>query len=48
MESSAVQIDSYGSMVVPGLFQTPAYAKAVIHAGEPKLADAEVARRIEC
>jgi len=47
MESSAVQIDSYDSMVVPGLFQTPAYAKAVIRAGEPELADAEVARRIE-
>jgi transcriptional regulator with XRE-family HTH domain len=47
MESSAVQIDSYDSMVVPGLFQTPAYAKAVIWAGEPELADAEVARRIE-
>ncbi|MBV9010516.1 MAG: helix-turn-helix domain-containing protein [Pseudonocardiales bacterium] len=47
MESSAVQIDSYDSMVVPGLFQTPAYAKAVIRAGEPELADAEVALRIE-
>lgn len=47
MESSAVQIDSYDSMVVPGLLQTPAYAKAVIRAGEPELADAEVARRIE-
>ncbi len=47
MESSAVQIDSYDSMVVPGLFQTPAYAKAVIRAGEPELPDAEVARRIE-
>ena len=47
MESSAVQIDSYDAMVVPGLFQTPAYAKAVIRAGEPELADAEVARRIE-
>jgi len=47
MESSAVQIDSYDAMIVPGLFQTPAYAKAVIRAGEPELADAEVARRIE-
>jgi transcriptional regulator with XRE-family HTH domain len=47
MESSAVQIDSYDSMVVPGLFQTPAYAKAVIRAGEPEPPDAEVARRIE-
>lgn len=47
MESSAVQIDSYDSMIVPGLFQTPAYAKAVIRAGEPELADAEVFRRLE-
>lgn len=47
MESSAAQIDSYDSMVVPGLFQTPAYAKAVIRAGEPELADAELARRID-
>ncbi|MGH3934214.1 MAG: helix-turn-helix domain-containing protein [Pseudonocardiaceae bacterium] len=47
MESSAVQIDSYDSMIVPGLFQTPAYAKAVIRAGEPELADAEFARRVE-
>jgi transcriptional regulator with XRE-family HTH domain len=47
MESSAMQIDSYDSMVVLGLFQIPAYAKAVIRADEPELADAEVARRIE-
>ncbi len=47
MESSAVQIDSYDSMVVPGLFQTPAYAKAIIRASEPEPPDAEVARRIE-
>ena len=47
MESSAMQIDSYDSMIVPGLFQTPAYAKAVIRAGEPELADAEFARRLE-
>lgn len=47
MESSAAQIDSYDSMIVPGLFQTPAYAKAVIRVGRPELADAEVARRLE-
>ncbi|MGH3839955.1 MAG: helix-turn-helix domain-containing protein [Pseudonocardiaceae bacterium] len=47
MESSAVQIDRYDSMIVPGLFQTPAYAKAVIRAAEPELADAEFARRVE-
>jgi len=47
MESSAIQIDSYDSMIVPGLFQTPAYAKAVIQAGEPELSDVELARRLE-
>lgn len=47
MESSAAQIDSYDAMCVPGLFQTPAYAKAIIEAGEPELPDAEVHRRIE-
>ncbi|MGH3763698.1 MAG: helix-turn-helix domain-containing protein [Pseudonocardiaceae bacterium] len=47
MESSAVRIDRYDSMIVPGLFQTPAYAKAVIRAAEPELADAEFARRVE-
>ncbi len=47
MESSAAQIDSYDSMIVPGLFQTRAYAKAVIRTGEPEVADAELARRIE-
>lgn len=47
MESSAVQIDSYDSMIVPGLFQTPAYAKAVIQVGRPELTDAEIARRLE-
>jgi len=47
MESSAAQIESYDSMIVPGLFQTPAYAKAIIQAGEPELADSEVARRVE-
>lgn len=47
METSAAQIESYDAMVVPGLFQTPAYAKRVIHTGEPELPDAEVARRID-
>ena len=47
LESSAAQIESYDALVVPGLFQTAAYAEAVIRAGNPELSDAEVSRRIE-
>lgn len=47
MESSAAQIESYDALVVPGLFQTAAYAEAVIRAGNPELSDSEVSRRIE-
>ena len=47
LESSAAQIESYDALVVPGLFQTAAYAEAVIRAGDPELSDAEVSRRIE-
>lgn len=47
LESAAERIDSYDAMIVPGLFQTPAYAEAVIRAGEPELTDAEVVRRVE-
>jgi hypothetical protein len=47
LESSAAQIESYDALVVPGLFQTEAYAAAVIRAGAPELSDAEVARRVE-
>lgn len=47
LESSAAQIESYDAMVVPGLFQTAAYAEAVIRADDPEVSDAEVSRRIE-
>lgn len=47
LESSAAQIESYDALVVPGLFQTAAYAEAVIRASGPELSDAEVSRRIE-
>jgi transcriptional regulator with XRE-family HTH domain len=47
LESSAAQIESYDALVVPGLFQTAAYAEAVIRAGDPEVAQSEVARRIE-
>jgi transcriptional regulator with XRE-family HTH domain len=47
MEAAAATIHSYDTMVVPGLFQTPAYAAAVIRGGEPNLPDAEVHQRVE-
>ncbi|MGH4007027.1 MAG: helix-turn-helix domain-containing protein [Pseudonocardiaceae bacterium] len=47
LESSAAQIESYDALVVPGLFQTAAYAEAVIRAGDPEVAQSEVTRRIE-
>jgi transcriptional regulator with XRE-family HTH domain len=42
MEAAAVAIHSYDAMLVPGLFQTPAYAEAVIRAGKPNLPEAEL------
>jgi hypothetical protein len=47
MEAAAVTINSYNTMAVPGLFQTPAYAKAVIQAVEPNLPDDEVQQRVD-
>jgi transcriptional regulator with XRE-family HTH domain len=47
MEAAAVTINSYDTMSVPGLFQTPAYAEAVIRAVEPNLPDDEVQQRID-
>jgi hypothetical protein len=47
MEAAAVRIHSYDTMLVPGLFQTPAYAEAVIRAGEPNLPESEIQPRIE-
>lgn len=47
MESAAAAIHSYDAMLVPGLFQTPAYAKAVMRAGEPNLPEADLQSRID-
>lgn len=47
LESSATQIESWDAHVVPGLFQTPAYAEAMIPVGRPELPVAEVARLVE-
>jgi transcriptional regulator with XRE-family HTH domain len=47
LESMAAQIEAWDAHVVPGLFQTPDYARALIRAGEPELPDSEVDRRVE-
>lgn len=47
LESTATEIESYDALLIPGLFQTPAYTEAVIRAGDPELTDAEVTQRIE-
>jgi transcriptional regulator with XRE-family HTH domain len=47
MEAAAATIHSYDTMVIRGLFQTPAYAAALIRGGEPDLPDAEVQQRVE-
>lgn len=47
LESVAATIESYDAAVVPGLLQTPAYAEAVMRAGQPNLAEDEVRARVE-
>lgn len=47
MEAGAVIINSFDTMVVPGLFQTPAYAESIIRGGEPHLPDTEVEQLLQ-
>jgi transcriptional regulator with XRE-family HTH domain len=47
LESSATKIESWDAQLVPGLFQTPEYAEAVIRGGEPDLPDDEVSHRVQ-
>ncbi|MGH3978756.1 MAG: helix-turn-helix domain-containing protein, partial [Pseudonocardiaceae bacterium] len=47
LETSAAQIESYEALTITGLFQTEAYAEAVIRTGNPELSDHDVAQRIE-
>lgn len=47
LESSATQIESWDAHIVPGLFQTPDYARAVFRALRPELADAEIDQQVE-
>jgi len=46
MEDVAFEIDDWESQVVPGLLQTPEYARHVIRAAFPDVADAEIERRL--
>lgn len=47
LESRATGLRSFDAMVVPGLLQTPGYAKAVIAAAEPNAEPAYVERWVE-
>jgi transcriptional regulator with XRE-family HTH domain len=46
-ESAAERISSYETMLVPGLLQTSAYARAVMHALLPGLHPLEIEHRVE-
>lgn len=46
LESEAEQIEGWDARVIPGLFQTPAYAEAAIRADDPQLPADEVARKV--
>lgn len=47
LESSAVQLESYDALTIPGILQTGDYAEAVIRGGEPELGSAAVTGRIQ-
>ncbi|MBT2396444.1 helix-turn-helix transcriptional regulator [Streptomyces sp. ISL-100] len=46
LEKLAKTISEYSSMLVPGLLQTEAYARAQMQATEPYLSDAEIEERV--
>lgn len=47
LEAEAATIRSYEPELVPGLLQTPDYARAVIRAGRPRDTSEEIERRVE-
>jgi hypothetical protein len=47
MESEAASIRVHAQVVMPGLFQTPGYAREVIRATRPKIATADAERRVD-
>jgi hypothetical protein len=42
LEARATSIRHFGALVLPGLFQTPEYAEAVIRAADPQASNAQV------
>jgi transcriptional regulator with XRE-family HTH domain len=46
LEAEAASISDYGLGVIPGLLQTPEYARAVVRTGEPGFAADEVEQRV--
>ncbi|MFD8381743.1 helix-turn-helix domain-containing protein [Streptomyces sp. NPDC059679] len=47
LEDSAIEIRTYEVHVVPGLLQTPGYAKAIVTSGLPNASETEVRRRVD-
>jgi Domain of unknown function (DUF5753)/Helix-turn-helix domain len=47
LEAAASSIRTYEAMVVPGLLQTPGYARSMIEQHAAEISDAEVERRIQ-
>ncbi len=45
-ENSAVSVDKFETQIVPGLLQTPEYARAVLRAANTSLDDDEIDRRV--
>ncbi|MGW6913253.1 helix-turn-helix domain-containing protein [Kitasatospora sp. NPDC054939] len=45
-EKTALTISEYGALVVPGLLQTPEYARAIFLSAQPLLTEDELAERI--
>ncbi|MGW7517256.1 helix-turn-helix domain-containing protein [Streptomyces sp. NPDC054796] len=47
LEERAVRMRYYASQLVPGLLQTPAYAKALLLAGQPDLSEPQLKQQVE-
>lgn len=47
LEEAAAKLSWYEAELVPGLLQTPGYARTLIRAGHPEMGDEEIARRVQ-
>ncbi|MFI9507322.1 helix-turn-helix domain-containing protein [Nocardia sp. NPDC052566] len=47
LEGSADQFRWYEDVLVPGMLQTPKYARSLISTGQPNITDAEIDRRVQ-